>query len=218
MPLVTRQANQGTLWRQSAEPADWLNAELWADTDTDLLYINQAGTAAIVGKAAAEGKLEALGTHRATTSESTHSFTGSWDLDADYSALFWTWSGTQTAALVLGLRINGVSGTDYRELRINQSSTTITGVATTGATYHTIIPTGGAGGYYMRASGFIQYMGSADAFLTQSIGNRFPSEQSVNCGDVAPASSAGVIDDVTILTSTSTWTANTQFDLYGILT
>ena len=50
MPLVTRQANQGNLYRQADEPADWLNGDLWVDTDDGKVYVNISGTATVIGR------------------------------------------------------------------------------------------------------------------------------------------------------------------------
>jgi len=45
MPLVTRQANQGVFFKVPTEPPDWLNADIWTDTDTSNLAVNRNGTA-----------------------------------------------------------------------------------------------------------------------------------------------------------------------------
>jgi len=46
MPLVTRQANQGNLFVQALEPtATWNNGDLWVDTDSAELSVNNDGTA-----------------------------------------------------------------------------------------------------------------------------------------------------------------------------
>ena len=44
MPLVTRQSNQGNLFVQSAEPATSNNGDLWVDSDTAQLSVNNDGT------------------------------------------------------------------------------------------------------------------------------------------------------------------------------
>ncbi|MEE9215743.1 MAG: hypothetical protein V3U54_13390 [Thermodesulfobacteriota bacterium] len=49
MPLVTRQANQGRLFVQATEPADWLNGDLWVDTDNSNVFVNNSGTAVSIG-------------------------------------------------------------------------------------------------------------------------------------------------------------------------
>ena len=50
MPLVTRQANQGNLFKQATEPPDWLNGDLWSDTTDNILKLNNNGTAENVGR------------------------------------------------------------------------------------------------------------------------------------------------------------------------
>ena len=54
MPLVTRRANQGNLFKQDTEPPDWLNGDLWSDTVTNLLKLNDGGTAKEVGRSIAQ--------------------------------------------------------------------------------------------------------------------------------------------------------------------
>jgi len=48
MPLVNR-ANLSKVFRQPDEPADWLNGELWVDTDNANVFVNDSGTALQVG-------------------------------------------------------------------------------------------------------------------------------------------------------------------------
>ena len=45
MPLVTRTAVSGNVYRQATEPSDWLNGDLWIDTDNGQAYVNVNGTA-----------------------------------------------------------------------------------------------------------------------------------------------------------------------------
>ena len=54
MPLVTRQVNQGNLFKQDVEPTDWQDGDLWSDTTTNILKLNDSGTAVNVGKTIAE--------------------------------------------------------------------------------------------------------------------------------------------------------------------
>lgn len=191
--------------------------ELAIGTPSQILQVNGGATALEYTTSPANlDNLEIIGTHRAAGTESTFSFTGSWDLDADYSALQWFWSGTQTAALNLGLRLGGITTNSYRESRINQSSATLTGAAVINQPYFILIPSGGGAGYYMRASGIIQSMGSGNAFLATSNGARYPGEQSYGSGDMAIAGAGTVLDEVEFMTSASTWDANTQIDLYGL--
>ena len=44
MPLVTRQSNQGFLWKEASTP-NWANNDLWVDTDDSKVYVNKSGTA-----------------------------------------------------------------------------------------------------------------------------------------------------------------------------
>jgi len=45
MPLVTRQANQGNLFVTAEEPDGWNTGDIWVDTDTLQVSINNNGTA-----------------------------------------------------------------------------------------------------------------------------------------------------------------------------
>jgi len=47
MPLVTRKTGQANLFKEAAEPPNWLDADLWADSDSipARLFINNDGTA-----------------------------------------------------------------------------------------------------------------------------------------------------------------------------
>ena len=186
-------------------------------TPAQILQVNGGATALEYTTSPANlDNLEIIGTHRAAGTESTFSFTGSWDLDADYSSLLWFWSGTQSAALNLGLRLGGITTNSYRESRINQSGATLTGVAVINQPYFVLIPSGGGAGYYMRASGVIQSMGSGNAFMATSNGTRHPGEQSYGSGDLGIGGAGTVLDEVEFMTSASTWDIGTQIDLYGL--
>ena len=50
MPLVTRQVNQGNLFKQSLEPTDWQDGDLWSDTTGNILKVNVSGIAITVGQ------------------------------------------------------------------------------------------------------------------------------------------------------------------------
>ena len=55
MPLVTRQVNQANLFKQDTEPTGvWVDGDLWSDTDDNLLFVNNSGTAQRVGRTMAE--------------------------------------------------------------------------------------------------------------------------------------------------------------------
>ena len=49
MPLVTRRANQGNLFKQDTEPPEWLDGDLWSDNLTNELFLNIGGTATAIG-------------------------------------------------------------------------------------------------------------------------------------------------------------------------
>jgi len=54
MPLVTRQANQGLIFKQALEPGNWLDGDLWSDTTANRVKFNNNGTAEDIGRAIAE--------------------------------------------------------------------------------------------------------------------------------------------------------------------
>jgi len=47
MPFVQRTSKQGNIFKQDVEPLNWLDADLWADTNSTprSLFINDDGTA-----------------------------------------------------------------------------------------------------------------------------------------------------------------------------
>ena len=54
MPLVTRRAEQGNLFKQDVVPPNWLDGDLWSDTTDNILKLNNNGTASLVGRSIAE--------------------------------------------------------------------------------------------------------------------------------------------------------------------
>ena len=44
MPLVTRQSNQGFLWKESSTP-NWTTNDLWVRTTDSAVFVNKSGTA-----------------------------------------------------------------------------------------------------------------------------------------------------------------------------
>jgi len=61
MPLVTRQANQGNLFKADLEPADLANGDLWSDTTANKLKLDVLGTVEIVGAPKESDNLEING-------------------------------------------------------------------------------------------------------------------------------------------------------------
>jgi len=51
MPLVQRTTNRGVLFVNDDEPSDWLNGDLWTETDVSprKVFVNNAGTAESIG-------------------------------------------------------------------------------------------------------------------------------------------------------------------------
>lgn len=54
MPLVTRSSTQGNLYRESTEPPNWINGDVWVDTDDGTVYVNKSGTATQIGRSITE--------------------------------------------------------------------------------------------------------------------------------------------------------------------
>jgi len=48
MPLVTRQVNQGNLFKEATEPAQWEDGDLWSDTTANNVKVNVDGLAVSV--------------------------------------------------------------------------------------------------------------------------------------------------------------------------
>ena len=61
MPLVTRQANQGNLFKQDTEPPDWQDGDLWSDTTDNSLKLNVSGTATDIGAISEDTEFEVNG-------------------------------------------------------------------------------------------------------------------------------------------------------------
>lgn len=50
MPLVQRAGNQSKIFRQDSEPGDWVDGDVWVDTnDSSKMYTNNDGAARLVG-------------------------------------------------------------------------------------------------------------------------------------------------------------------------
>ena len=52
MPLVTRQSNQGNLWKEASTP-NWATNDIWVDTDDGKLYVNVSGSATEIARQSA---------------------------------------------------------------------------------------------------------------------------------------------------------------------
>lgn len=76
MPYVSRTSNIGSLFKQASEPANWVNADLWADTDASprTLYINNNGTALALGVGAVGDSETSLATEGAEAGGITRRF------------------------------------------------------------------------------------------------------------------------------------------------
>ena len=48
MPLVTRQSNQGNLFKEATTP-NWSDGDLWSDTTDNKLKLNVSGTSTEIG-------------------------------------------------------------------------------------------------------------------------------------------------------------------------
>lgn len=73
MPLVTRQANRGDIFKQLLEPGDWLNGDLWSDLTANELKLNVTGTATDIGHA--EDEVQTLTNKTITYGDNTISGT-----------------------------------------------------------------------------------------------------------------------------------------------
>jgi len=60
MPLVTRFADRGSFFRQATEPSNWLNGDLWVDTDNANLAVNNSGSDIPLGLGTLGSALEVL--------------------------------------------------------------------------------------------------------------------------------------------------------------
>lgn len=55
MPLVTRSNFNAQVFRQADEPSDWVNGDIWVDTDNGKAYTNNSGTAQAITTNTARG-------------------------------------------------------------------------------------------------------------------------------------------------------------------
>lgn len=163
-------------------------------------------------------KMELLASHRATGTEATFDFTGlNIDLDAEYSELIVKFGGDCTATLALELTLNDdVLG--YRFDKLSQITTTLAGAAAANqaswiVASTTVIPAG----RFTQFTAKIKFQGvNADSFFCQSWVGASPTGQEWISGDADIGGAGSTITSLAIDTSTSTWKAGTQIDLYGV--
>lgn len=161
------------------------------------------------------GKLILLESYRAAIDEGSKAFTISVDLDSAASALLLLGTGTVNAALDLELKVNGVTS-GYRWDLIQQDTTTLSATqAAAQAEWQlgdaTILDVANR---IFTVIAWIKFVGVSNTFILNSTLGAPNEGQAIVDGDVPTSGSTAT--EVLVETSTSTWDAGTQFDLYRI--
>jgi len=166
-------------------------------------------------------KMELLDHHIATGTESTYTFTPSTALDiqSTYAKIIVFFSGVNTASLAMQVKIDALTSYDYSKLLAD--TTTVSTALTTAAGAFEVIGTeliDGNSAFFAGALELwtLQSSGGTDRCMIRSVGWTAHEGNQICAG--APASGdTEEIASIEVLTSTSTWTANTEIFIYGVL-
>ncbi len=163
------------------------------------------------------GKLEHIATYRASTAESSKDFTSlNINLDTAYSKLILVISGRATAAFDLNMFLNSTTtGGSYNFDILLQDSTTVSGVNVANQNKCELIPSELIdAARTINVTAEITSEGFNTVFTYKWIGGATSEGLVVGNGNNVSGSGT-VITAVGFDTSTSTWQAGTQADLYG---
>ena len=163
------------------------------------------------------GKLEHIATYRAGSAESSHNFTSlNINLDTAYSKLILVISGRATAALNLNMFLNSTTtGGSYNFDILLQDSTTVSGVNSVNQNKCELIPSELIdAARTINVTAEITSEGFNTVFCYKWMGGATSEGLVVGNGNNVSGSGT-VITAVGFDTSTSTWQAGTQADLYG---
>src|SRR6185312_11226 len=156
-----------------------------------------------------QGSMVLLGKHKAAVAESTFTFNLADITDTKYSEVVVVVRGSETAALSLLMKVNGLSAT-YFGKGISSDGTTVSAVNISGASSWTLLVGTGANiisghatikhanGQIMGESIFGEGTGTERTLSLYQSGSGFP------------------LSSITIATSTSTWVAGTEIEIYGV--
>ena len=98
MVLVTRAGNASQVYKQATEPSEWLNGDVWVDTDDGKLYVNVSGTATEKGSAITSGSTvyphsTTIGDYTAPTTATSSTVAAADIVDAYTTNTGWTQVG-----------------------------------------------------------------------------------------------------------------------------
>jgi len=166
-------------------------------------------------------KMELLDHHIATGTESSYTFTPSsaLDIQSTYGKIIIFFSGVNTATLAMQVKIDSIASYDYSKLLADTS--TVSTALTTGASTFEVIGTELIDGNSAFFSGCLelwsfQTSGATDRCMIKSSGWTAHEGQQHTYG-IPATGDTETIANIEVLTSTSTWTANTEIFIYGVL-
>ena len=165
-------------------------------------------------------KHELLDTHTATGTESTYTFTPSpaLDLDAKYQEIISFFNGKTSDSLTLQAEFNGI--TEYHTTITKNQLGTITGIHNGSATQIDLIDTGinnvARNCQCVLHITKVQINGTLSPFAYYGVANS-PARATQQYGGGTITESGDTITSLTWQTDTSTWTANTTINTFGVL-
>jgi len=166
-------------------------------------------------------KCELLDHHIATGTASSYTFTPGTPLDiqSTYGKIIVFFSGVNTASLAMQVKIDGIADYDYSKLLAD--TTTVSTALTTAAAAFEVVGTELIDGNSAFWGGQLelwsqQSSGSTDRCMIRSSGWTAHEGQQHTYGNPGTGDTEEIAT-IEVLTSTSTWTANTEIWIYGML-
>ena len=167
------------------------------------------------------GVMELLDRHIATGTASTYTktFSPALDIQSTYGKIIVFFSGVNTASLAMQVDIDGIGGYDYSKLLADTS--TVSTALTTSASAFEVIGTELIDGNSRFFAGELelwsqQSSGATDRCMIRSVGWTAHEGNQINAGNPTSGDTEEIAT-IEVLTSTSTWTANTEIWMYGVL-
>ncbi len=162
----------------------------------------------------ARGKKTLLDHHKATTTESSYTFTRSLDMKNIYRSIEILITGAASAALAMELVIN--AGTNFDHSNLIMDTSTLTGGLVVDATEIPILSAAILDdGEEFMIKLEIAYSGVTDKLILQSMATA--PHEGLDFRSATAETVASIITSLKIQTSTSTWFAETEITIYGIL-
>ena len=161
------------------------------------------------------GKMVLLDTYVCTTAEKTHSFTGSWNLDTDYSKLIVNVEMYPTNATIFGLQVNNQGSGNWWGMFV-RNNTTLTGSTGGGANIWHIMNLAENNSYCWGSIEIFNLKVSTDAKGYHSRMSRLAGADVFSNGYMEWNSP--IVTEIELFnnTGTVTWRVGTKFTLYGV--